>query len=46
MTAASVAARGVLRDAMLPTILKLTADTKAQRETLDFHIHWDAAAAA
>lgn len=30
------------RDAMLPTILKLTADGKAHRQTYDFHIDWNA----
>jgi FAD-dependent urate hydroxylase len=35
----------VLRDAMLPAILKLTADNKAQRETYEYHVQWDAAAA-
>jgi FAD-dependent urate hydroxylase len=32
----------VLRDAMLPTILKMTADSKAFRQTYDYHIDWDA----
>ncbi len=32
----------VFRDAMLPTILKMTADSKALRETVDYHIDWDA----
>jgi FAD-dependent urate hydroxylase len=32
----------VFRDAMLPTILKLTADSKALRQTYDYHIDWDA----
>jgi FAD-dependent urate hydroxylase len=31
----------VFRDAMLPTILKLTADSRALRETFDYHISWD-----
>jgi len=31
----------VLRDAMLPPILKLTADNKALRQTFDYHIDWD-----
>ena len=26
---------------MLPTILNLTADSKAYRETFDYHIDWD-----
>jgi 2-polyprenyl-6-methoxyphenol hydroxylase-like FAD-dependent oxidoreductase len=30
------------RDAMLPTILRLTADSKAQRQMFDHHIDWDA----
>jgi FAD-dependent urate hydroxylase len=34
----------VFRDAMLPTILKLTADSKALRETFDYHVDWDAPA--
>jgi 2-polyprenyl-6-methoxyphenol hydroxylase-like FAD-dependent oxidoreductase len=32
----------VLRDAMLPTILNMTADSKALRQTYDYHIDWDA----
>jgi FAD-dependent urate hydroxylase len=31
----------VFRDAMLPTILKMTADSKALREQYDYHIDWD-----
>jgi FAD-dependent urate hydroxylase len=34
----------VLRDAMMPAVLRLTADTKALRETFDFHVDWDAPA--
>jgi 2-polyprenyl-6-methoxyphenol hydroxylase-like FAD-dependent oxidoreductase len=34
----------VLRDAMMPPILRLTGDTKALRETFDFHVDWDARA--
>ncbi len=34
------------RDAMLPPILKVTADSKALRETFDYHLDWDAAAHA
>jgi FAD-dependent urate hydroxylase len=34
----------VIRDAMMPAILRLTADSKALRETFDFHVEWDAAA--
>ena len=34
----------VLRDAMMPAVLRLTADTKALRETFDFHVDWDARA--
>jgi FAD-dependent urate hydroxylase len=30
------------RDAMLPPILKMTADSKALRETFDYHLDWDA----
>jgi FAD-dependent urate hydroxylase len=30
------------RDAMLPSILKLTADSKAFREAYDHHIDWEA----
>lgn len=29
-------------DAMLPVILKMTADSKAHRQTYDYHIDWDA----
>ncbi|HMJ36256.1 MAG TPA: NAD(P)/FAD-dependent oxidoreductase [Baekduia sp.] len=32
----------VVRDGMLPAILKLTADSKAHRQTYDHHIEWDA----
>ena len=32
----------VLRDAMLPTILKLTVNAKAHRQTYDHHIEWGA----
>lgn len=31
----------VLRDAMLPVILRMTADGKAHRQTYDHHIDWD-----
>lgn len=31
----------VFRDAMLPTILKMTADSKALRQTYDYHIDRD-----
>ncbi|MDQ3709090.1 MAG: FAD-dependent monooxygenase [Actinomycetota bacterium] len=34
----------VFRDAMLPLILKLTADSKAHRQTFDYHIEWDSPA--
>jgi FAD-dependent urate hydroxylase len=30
-----------LRDAMLPMILKMTADSKANKETFGYHIDWD-----
>ena len=43
--AAGPAAR-VLRDAMLPAILRMTADSKAHRQAYDFHIDWDAPAPA
>ncbi|MDQ4038727.1 MAG: FAD-dependent monooxygenase [Actinomycetota bacterium] len=33
-----------LRDAMLPLILKLTADSKAHRQILHYHIDWDSPA--
>ncbi len=36
----------VLRDAMLPTILKMTANGKSHRQTYDYHIDWDARAPA
>ncbi len=29
------------RDAMLPVVLKMTADSKALRQTFDYHISWD-----
>jgi FAD-dependent urate hydroxylase len=32
----------VIRDAMLPTILRLTADSKAHRQIFDYRIDWDA----
>lgn len=32
----------VVRDAMLPPILKMTADSKALRQTFDYHVDWDA----
>lgn len=32
----------VFRDAMLPVILKMTADSKAQKQIYDYHIDWDA----
>jgi len=32
----------VFRDAMMPTIMKMTADSKAIRQTFDYHIEWDA----
>ena len=35
----------VVRDAMLPAILRLTADTKAYRETHGYRIDWNASAA-
>jgi FAD-dependent urate hydroxylase len=31
-----------LRDAMLPVILKITADSKANKQVFDYHIDWDA----
>ncbi len=34
----------VFRDAMLPVVLKTTADSKALRQTFDYHISWDATA--
>ena len=34
----------VIRDAMLPAILRLTADGKAQRQIAEHHIEWEAAA--
>jgi FAD-dependent urate hydroxylase len=32
----------VIRDAMLPPILKMTADNAALRQTFDYHLNWDA----
>jgi 2-polyprenyl-6-methoxyphenol hydroxylase-like FAD-dependent oxidoreductase len=32
----------VVRDAMMPAILRMTSDTRALREMYDFHIDWDA----
>lgn len=32
----------VIRDAMMPTIMRMTADSKAVRQTFDYHIEWDA----
>lgn len=32
----------VFRDAMLPAILKMTADSKAHKQAYDYHIDWDA----
>jgi 2-polyprenyl-6-methoxyphenol hydroxylase-like FAD-dependent oxidoreductase len=32
----------VFRDAMLPVILTMTADSKALRQTYGYHIDWDA----
>lgn len=32
----------VVRDAMLPSILKMTADSKALRQTFDYHLEWNA----
>jgi FAD-dependent urate hydroxylase len=31
----------VFRDAMLPMILAMTADSKALKQTYDYHIEWD-----
>jgi FAD-dependent urate hydroxylase len=31
----------LLRDAMMPTILKLTADAKAHRQTFEYHVDWE-----
>lgn len=36
----------VFRDLMLPTVLKMTANSRQQREIHDFHIEWDAPAAS
>jgi 2-polyprenyl-6-methoxyphenol hydroxylase-like FAD-dependent oxidoreductase len=33
----------VFRDAMLPMIMKTTADSKALKQTYGYHIDWDAA---
>lgn len=35
----------LLRDAMLPVILKRTADSKALRRTFDHHLDWDSTVA-
>lgn len=35
----------VIRDAMMPTILKMTANSKSLRDAYDFHIDWDTPAA-
>jgi FAD-dependent urate hydroxylase len=43
--AAGPAAR-VIRDALLPLILRMTADSKQFRQVYDYHISWDAPAAA
>jgi 2-polyprenyl-6-methoxyphenol hydroxylase-like FAD-dependent oxidoreductase len=32
----------VFRDATLPTILKMTANSRALKQTYDYHIDWDA----
>jgi FAD-dependent urate hydroxylase len=34
----------VVRDAMMPTIMKMTADSKAVRQMFGYHIEWDARA--
>ena len=31
----------MLRDAMLPMVLTMTSDSKALRQTYDYHIDWD-----
>jgi FAD-dependent urate hydroxylase len=36
----------VVRDAMMPPIMKMTANSKALRETFDYHLEWDAPARA
>jgi 2-polyprenyl-6-methoxyphenol hydroxylase-like FAD-dependent oxidoreductase len=36
----------VVRDAMMPAIMKMTADSKALRRTFDYHLEWDAPARA
>lgn len=43
--AAGPAAR-VVRDALLPLILRMTADSKQFRPVYDYHISWDAPATA
>ena len=35
-----------IRDAMLPVVLKMTADSKALRQTFDYHIAWETTANA
>jgi hypothetical protein len=35
----------MVRDAIMPAILRLTDGNKAHRQTYDFRIDWDAAAA-
>ena len=35
----------VLRDAVLPTVLKMTAESKSLRQTFDHHIEWDTTSA-
>ena len=36
----------VLRDAILPFVLKMTADSEALRQSFDYHIDWDTASTA
>jgi FAD-dependent urate hydroxylase len=36
----------VARDAMMPPIMKMTANSKALRQTFDYHLEWDAPARA
>ena len=36
----------VMRDAMLPFVLTMTADSKALRQSFDYHIDWDTASTA
>jgi len=36
----------VVRDALLPAFLSMTADSKALRQTFDYHIDWDATSTA